>query len=216
MRKLFAKQHDIPHVFSDYEELAAMDELDAVSVCTPNNFHAGPTIAALNAGKHVICEKPIAANAIDGQAMVECAESERQSPTDRFYNLGSALSRVRCGNSTMKGFSATSIMRGQWRCDGAGYLLHHRFSVKPSRAGGPLIDIGCTYPWMCCSGMIGCPKPIEAFGMTATKFGHKKDVINPWGKWDPEDFEVEDFAMGTIRFEGGVNSDLRDRLGIAH
>jgi len=69
--KAFAKQHDIPHVFSDYEELAAMDELDAVSVCTPNNFHAGPTIAALNAGKHVICEKPIAANAIDGQAMVD-------------------------------------------------------------------------------------------------------------------------------------------------
>ena len=39
----FAKQHDIKHIFTDYNEMVAMPELDAVSVCTPNNFHA-PTI----------------------------------------------------------------------------------------------------------------------------------------------------------------------------
>ena len=47
----FAKQHDIKHVFTDYNDLVAMPELDAVSVCTPNNFHAPPTIAAFERRK---------------------------------------------------------------------------------------------------------------------------------------------------------------------
>ena len=58
--KKFAKDFEIKNVFTDYKDLLAMDELDAISVCTPNNFHGGPTVAALEAGKHVLCEKPIA------------------------------------------------------------------------------------------------------------------------------------------------------------
>ena len=81
------------------------------------------------------------------------------------------------------------------------------FLSKAIAGGGPLIDIGVhildVLLWM-----IGCPKPVEAFGMTAKKFGHRADVINPWGKWDPAQFEVEDFAMGTIRFEGGLTVTL--------
>ena len=71
----FAQQHGIEHVFTDYNHLLAMPEIGAVSVCTPNNFHADPTIAALKAGEHVICEKPLAGNAIDGQAMVNAQKA---------------------------------------------------------------------------------------------------------------------------------------------
>ena len=46
--------------FTDYKELLKMEELDAVSVCTPNYLHAPISIDALNAGKHVLCEKPMA------------------------------------------------------------------------------------------------------------------------------------------------------------
>ena len=51
------------------------------------------------------------------------------------------------------------------------------------------------------------PRPAKARGILPEYFD-KKDVINPWGKWNPEDFEVEDFAMGTIRFEGGLTVTL--------
>ena len=204
--KAFAKQHDIPHVFSDYEKLAAMDELDAVSVCTPNNFHAGPTIAALNAGKHVICEKPIAANAIDGQAMVDA-----QKASGKVLQIG-LQSRFRAEARTLRklydeGFFGDIYYARAMAMRRRGVPASPSFLSKAIAGGGPLIDIGVhildVLLWM-----IGCPKPVEAFGMAVTKFGHKKDVINPWGKWNPEDFEVEDFAMGTIRFEGGLTVTL--------
>ncbi|MCX7806727.1 MAG: Gfo/Idh/MocA family oxidoreductase, partial [Planctomycetota bacterium] len=58
--KAAAEKFKVPKVFSDYRDLVAMSDIDAVSVCTPNKFHAAPTIAALRAGKHVMVEKPIA------------------------------------------------------------------------------------------------------------------------------------------------------------
>ena len=202
----FAKKHDIPNVFTDYEKLVEMDELDAVSVCTPNNFHAGPTIAALNAGKHVICEKPIAANAIDGQAMVDA-----QKASGKVLQIG-LQSRFGAGARTLRklndeGFFGDIYYARAMAMRRRGVPASPSFLSKAIAGGGPLIDIGVhildVLLWM-----IGCPKPVEAFGMTAKKFGDRTDVINPWGKWNPEDFEVEDFAMGTIKFEGELTVTL--------
>lgn len=60
------------------EELLAMPEIDAVSICTPNTFHAQMTIQALNAGKHVLCEKPMATTLEDCEAMVAAAKKNRR------------------------------------------------------------------------------------------------------------------------------------------
>ena len=54
-----AQENDIPHLFSDYRDLLKIDEIDSVDVCLPNFLHAPVTIAALQAGKHVYCEKPM-------------------------------------------------------------------------------------------------------------------------------------------------------------
>src|SRR5436309_1771544 len=66
-----AEEFDVTHVFTDYKQLLAMDEVDAVSICTPNYLHMQPTIDAFAAGKHVLVEKPLAMNATEGKAMVE-------------------------------------------------------------------------------------------------------------------------------------------------
>src|SRR5215468_11761450 len=57
----FAKTWNIPRALSDHRELLALDEIDAVSVCTYNKAHCQPTVDALRAGKHVLVEKPLAA-----------------------------------------------------------------------------------------------------------------------------------------------------------
>jgi predicted dehydrogenase len=200
--KAFAKKNNIPYIFTDYMQLAAMDELDAVSVCTPNNFHAGPTIAALRAGKHVICEKPIAANAVDGQAMIEA-----QKASGKVLQIG-LQSRFRPEARTLRklfdeGFFG-SVYYGR-----AVAMRRREVPVSPSflsktiAGGGSLIDLG-VHSLDILLWMIGCPKPVEAFGMTAKKIGDNAEVVNPGGKWNPEEFEVEDFAMGTIRFENGL------------
>ena len=69
-----AKQHGIPHVAASLEELLARPDVDAVIVCTPPAMHAEPTIKALQAGKHVLCEKPFALDPKEAEAMVRAAE----------------------------------------------------------------------------------------------------------------------------------------------
>src|ERR1700722_8818720 len=64
-----AEKFNVPKVLSDYRELLAIKELDAVSVTTPNKYHMQPTIDALKAGKHVLCEKPLAMNADEARLM---------------------------------------------------------------------------------------------------------------------------------------------------
>ncbi len=71
----FKKEFNPPHLFKDWKKLVAMPDLDAVSVCTPNKAHYKPTLAALQAGKHVLVEKPMAMNAQEAAAMVAAAKT---------------------------------------------------------------------------------------------------------------------------------------------
>ena len=68
-----AKDKGIPKAFEDYRQLLDLDEIDAVSVCTPPAVHAQATIDALEAGKHVMCEKPMAMNGEEASKMVKAA-----------------------------------------------------------------------------------------------------------------------------------------------
>lgn len=69
----FASEFDIPHAVGSYEELAASTDIDAVYIATPHNFHHEQTLLFLRAGKHVLCEKPIAVNQGQLEAMIELA-----------------------------------------------------------------------------------------------------------------------------------------------
>ncbi|MBP3950015.1 Gfo/Idh/MocA family protein [Bacillus suaedae] len=69
----FAKEYEAT-AYTSYEELLTNQDIDAVSVCTPNYLHAPVSIAALKAGKHVLCEKPMATSRADGEAMIAAAK----------------------------------------------------------------------------------------------------------------------------------------------
>lgn len=70
LAKKAGAQYDVKHVYTDYVDLLARDDIQAVSICTPNLYHFDPTIAALTAGKHVLVEKPVAIGAAEVEAMV--------------------------------------------------------------------------------------------------------------------------------------------------
>lgn len=70
----FAKRHDIPRALTNFRELLKIDEIDVVSLALPNDLHAEATIAAAEAGKHVICEKPLATTLEDADAMIAACE----------------------------------------------------------------------------------------------------------------------------------------------
>ena len=73
LKQTSEKYPDIKNIFKDYKKLLEMNEIDGVSVCTPNFAHHQMTIDALKAGKNVLCEKPIAMNAVEGKEMVDTA-----------------------------------------------------------------------------------------------------------------------------------------------
>ena len=72
--KLVAATYNVPNTFHDYEDMLARDDIDAVSICLPNSLHAKVAIEAMQAGKHVLVEKPLARNAAEGREMIAAAE----------------------------------------------------------------------------------------------------------------------------------------------
>ncbi|GGB10762.1 Gfo/Idh/MocA family oxidoreductase [Macrococcus hajekii] len=69
----FGDKYDIPHRFSDWQTFLSSDTFDALYIATPNLYHAQQSLDALNAGKHVLCEKPLTLSAEQGRAMFDCA-----------------------------------------------------------------------------------------------------------------------------------------------
>ncbi len=197
-----AEEFEVPHVFTDYHQLLKMDEINAVSVCTPNYLHMQPTIDALRAGKHVLVEKPLAMNAAEGKAMV--AEAHRSGKKlqvgfmKRFEAQAQALKRfVAAGEMGEIYFARAQAMRRR------GIPGWGVFTQKDKQGGGPLIDIGVHILdltlWL-----MGHPKPTFCSGQTYAKFGHREGVVGLLGQWDPKTFTVEDFAVGLVRFENGA------------
>jgi predicted dehydrogenase len=213
-----AHNFGVPHVFTDYRDLLKMEEIHAVSICTPNYLHMQPTIDALEAGKHVLVEKPLAMNAIEGKAMVEAARRTGKKLQvgfmKRFESQAQALKRfIDAGEMGEIYFARAQAMRRR------GIPGWGVFTQKDKQGGGPLIDIGVHILdltlWL-----MGHPKPLLCSGQTYAKFGHRSGVVGLLGQWDPSTFTVEDFAVGLVRFDNGAtlvlesafvaNQELRD------
>jgi predicted dehydrogenase len=200
--KQAAEQFDIPHVFTDYKKMLEMDEIDAVSVCTPNFLHMQPTIDALEAGKHVLVEKPLAINTTEGRAMADAAARTGKKLQvgfmTRFQSPAQALKRFITGGEMGDIYFARAQAMRRRGIPGWGV-----FTQKDKQGGGPLIDIGVHILdltlWL-----MGHPKPVLCSGQTYAKFGPREGVLGLMGQWDPKIFTVEDFAVGLVRFENGA------------
>ncbi|HEV2655369.1 MAG TPA: Gfo/Idh/MocA family oxidoreductase, partial [Ktedonobacteraceae bacterium] len=81
----FARKHQIPRVATSYDDVLADPEVDAVYIPLPNNLHARWTLQALKAGKHVLCEKPFAANADEAEEMARAAEQSGKVVMEAFH-----------------------------------------------------------------------------------------------------------------------------------
>ena len=204
-----AGKFSVPHVFSDYRDLVAMPEVDLVSVCTPNAFHKGPTVAALKAGKHVLVEKPIAMSATEGRAMIRAAEEAGKllmvGLNSRFSSATRALKRAVDEGALGEVYFAEAVATRRRGIPGWGV-----FTEKSKSGGGSLIDIGVHILDLTLH-LMGYPKPVLVSGLTAAKFGPRKDmpkVVGGWS-WDPAKFDVDDFGAAFVRFENGACLTLK-------
>lgn len=197
---------NIPNVFEDYKKLLEMPEVDAVSVCTPNTVHMQPTLDALAAGKHVLCEKPMAISAGEAKRMIAAAKTSggklQIGYNMRFGNGPQSLKRAMDAGVLGEVYHAQARAARRRGVPSWGVFID-----KEKNGGGPLIDIGVHITDMTLW-LMGHPKPVAASGATYTKFGTKEGVLGMWGQWDPKKYTVEDFATALIRFEDGRTMSL--------
>ncbi len=204
--KAAAEKFGVPHQFADYRDMLKLEAVDAVSVCTPNFLHKQPTIDALNAGKHVLVEKPLAMNAQEGAEMVAAAKKSGKKLQvgfmTRFSGQAQALKRfIDAGDMGEIYYARAQALRRRG-IPGWGVFIE-----KDKQGGGPLIDIGVHILDLTLF-LMGHPKPTHVSGITYAKFGKRDDVLGLMGQWDPKKFTVEDFAVGFVRFENGATLTL--------
>jgi predicted dehydrogenase len=199
--KAAAEKFGVEHVFADHRKLLAADVVDAVSVCTPNNTHMPLTIAALQAGKHVLCEKPIAMNAREARRMVAAAKRARRI-------LMTAQSMRYSGNAQYLKKLAESGRFGEIYY-AKGMMLRRAgiprgwFQDAKQSGGGPIVDVGVhmlDLMWW----VMGMPRPVSAFGATFDHLGTSGQGMGGWGcNYRPGKFSVEDLGVALVRFADG-------------
>ena len=191
-----AKEYKVPRVYTDHLKMLENDDIDAVSVCLPNFLHAPISIDALNAGKHVLCEKPPARNAQEALAM---ADASRQNNKTLMYAL---VQRFDGSTQQLKRLVREGKL-GEIYFGKAGYVRRRGVPVgkegwfvdRERSGGGALIDIG-VHALDCVWWLMNSPRPVEVMG---TSYSHFKHLV-------PDDikYDVDDATFAQIRFENGA------------
>ena len=187
--------------YEDYHELLQDESIDVVHVLTPNVAHSPITVAAFAAGKHVLCEKPMAHTYTDALAMVQAAEKAGKLFTigyqNRFRDDTQTLHKAcRAGDLGDIYFAKAHAVRRRavptWGV----------FPNKALQGGGPLIDIG-THALDITLWMMDNYEPARVTGSVFHKMGDQCEG-NIFGPWDPATFEVEDSAFGFVQMKNGA------------
>ena len=197
-----AGQHGIPGVYESYEEMLQRERPDAISVCTPNKFHAPAATAALAAGAHVICEKPPAMSADEARAMAAAAERAGRLLTFGFmYRFSPEVTAAkRHADAGAFGEIYTGRVTAMRR---RGIPSWGVFTNRELQGGGPLIDIG-VHMLDSALYVMGYPEPEGVLGATHTKLGDREPGVAPWGPWNHHNYTVEDVCTALIRFQNGA------------
>lgn len=195
--------------YLDHREMLRKAEIDAVDVCVPNMVHEEITVNSLKAGKHVLCEKPlapapgavrrmIAARDKAGRLLM-CAQSqrfERSSQHLKAYLDTGALGEIY--------YARAHALRRRFI---PGWNKGLSFIARDYSGGGPCIDIG-VHVLDTTLNFMGFPEPVSVSGIAPCRLGRRTDIRGWWGEWDRQAMTVEDFAAGFVRFDNGAAMSL--------
>jgi len=199
--KEIGDKYDVQNRYTSGEEMLKGEKLDIVSVATPNKFHCPLTIAALQAGCNVLCEKPMAINADEARQMLSVARKAGKrimiNFSYRFTEQSMALKQQADSGILGEIYYARTIWHRRRGLPGLGSW----FGQKKLSGGGPLIDLG-VHRLDLALWLMGYPKPVWVMGSTyspiATDLARKLNVP----------FDVEDLAVGMVKFENGATLEL--------
>lgn len=202
---------NVPFRTTDFRQLLLREDIQAVDVCLHNNFHMPVTIAALEAGKHVYCEKPMAGSYIDAETMYNKAQETGRKLSIQcsllFKNETKAARAIIEQGLLGKRYHARSYgfrRRGRPFVDGYGTST---FVQKENASGGALYDMG-VYHIMQILYLLDNPRPLRISGKTYQETGmdpHRREVSG---------YNVEELGMGFVRLDGDLTLDILESWAI--
>lgn len=209
--KKAAADFEIPQVFTDFRKLLALKQIEAVDVCLHNNLHAPVAIAAMEAGRHVYCEKPLAGSYADAVAMCDASKRTGRHLAMQLGTLfsDSTLAAKRLIDDGALGHIYYAKSYG-YRRRGRPYVDGYAtpaFVQKKVAAGGALYDMGVYHIGQMLY-LLGNPKVLSVSGATHQEvdmYPHRRAQSN---------YDVEEFAVGFVRLEGGISFFIEEAWAI--
>lgn len=192
-----AKEFGISQTYTDAVRMFREADLDGVSIATPNKFHAPLTIAALEAGLHVLCEKPMAMNARQAQQMNAAALKARRNLminfSYRFSEMSFALKQQVDAGVVGDIYFGRTVWHRRRGIPGFGGW----FTTKDLSGGGPLIDLG-VHRLDLALWLMGYPDPVAVSGSAYNVIAKDK------ARREKKTYTVEDLACGIVKFDNGA------------
>jgi len=199
--KDIAIKYDVPNRYTDATRMIQKENLDVIAIATPNKFHKPLTLAALKAGAHVLCEKPMAMNAVEAKQMLDAADKAKRrlmiNFSYRFTPQSQALKRAVDSGILGDVYFARTIWHRRRGLPGFGGW----FGQKALAGGGPLIDLG-VHRLDLALWLMGYPRP------TWVLAGAYNPIATALAKKEKKKFDVEDLAVGLIKFENGATIEV--------
>ena len=201
-----AAKHNVPAALTNYRTMLKDPSIEAVSVCLPNDLHAPVTIDCLRAGKHVLCEKPIALNIRQAEAMWKEARLRRRmlaiGVVNRYNDNVNWIRDLIAGGELGDVYHVNTVFKAHRSIPGLGGW----FTTKARSGGGVMIDWGVHFIDLILY-CLGVPKPVSVSGVAYSKLGAGLDdyaYINMWAGPPRCDgvCNVEEYASGLLRTDG--------------
>lgn len=205
LRESLQGEYSIPNAFAGWEEMLEHGGLDAISVAVPTFLHAPIAIAALERGLHVLSEKPIARNAVEGQAMVDAARAAGRVLDIAFNHRRRGDIKALKEVIDAGGVGRPYYAKASWLRRSGIPMLGSWFTNPALAGGGPLADIG-VHALDYALHLLGEPKVVAVSATTHSELGPRGRGGNDryTAMATSHAFEVEDFASAFLRLEGGA------------
>ncbi len=195
--------HNVTRLTTNAAELFSDPDIDIIDLCVPNMYHAPLAIAALEAGKHVICEKPLAPTPQDIKQMIAARDKAgKQLMTAQHFRFAGVSQAMKAEIDT--GTLGDVYHARGWMLRRNGLIPTATFIEKRHSGGGPCIDIGVHILdltlWF-----MGNPRPVAVSGVADARLAHHPGAFATWRDGPiPSSFDVEDYAVAFVRFETGA------------
>ena len=213
--KKWGAQHGITKLTTKPEDLLADDSIDVIDICTPNMYHTPWVIAALEAGKHVICEKPLAPSPEDIKKMIAARDKSGKLLMTAQHFRFSGISQAVKAEIDAGAIGDVYHARG-WMLRRNAFIPTKTFVYKEHAGGGACIDIGVHILdltlWM-----MGNPKPVAISGVTRNILSKIPGNFSTWHQETmPADMDVEEMATAFVRFDNGATLMLEVAWHLHH